>query len=97
MNIAPLKGRIRCDKPLKAHEMSVPVPERAPRCGGSGSRSAKRSRARSAERRSWLLQQGPPRLFSMSIGPCSRRPVLRPARGLARPLSPKNQARKDGS
>lgn len=51
----------------------------------------------SAERRSWLRQQGPLRLFSMSIGPRSRRPTLRPARGLARPLRPRNQARKDGS
>ena len=34
MNIALFKGLIGCDNPLKAHEMRVPVPERAARCGG---------------------------------------------------------------
>ena len=41
-------------------------------------------------------QQGRGRL-SILVNPLNARRPMRPARGLARPLSPRNQARKDGS
>jgi len=42
-----------------------------------------------------LPQQGRAGPPSFPVGPISRRAALREARGLARPLSPRNQARKD--